>query len=196
MALFYEKIIETSIALLILILVRQILLKQIIKRFLMAKFSLPRKQLVMKILNFLFFNALAIVLAGVWGLKGAQILAYVASTLTILGVAFFAQWSLLSNITSGLILFFYHPLRFGDVLFIYDKDFPLEGTVEDITFFFLHIRDKDGKVFTIPNSIVLQKTLRILESHEQEIKESIHEENKTNTDNAEEIPQSHETSSK
>jgi small-conductance mechanosensitive channel len=177
MEILYQKIIETTIVLIILVLVRQIVLKQVIKRFLLAKFSLPRKQLTMKLLNFLFFIALVIVMAGVWGLKGEQILTYVASTLTILGVAFFAQWSLLSNITSGLILFFYHPLKLGDTLSIIDKDFPLEGTVEDITFFFLHIRDNENRVYTIPNSIVIQKTLRIIEVNKGRLeeKESIDE---------------------
>ncbi|MCB9034507.1 MAG: hypothetical protein H6553_11770 [Chitinophagales bacterium] len=34
---------------------------------------------------------------------------------------FFAQWSVLSNITSGIIMYFNHPLGIGDNILIEDK---------------------------------------------------------------------------
>ena len=44
-----------------------------------------------------------------------------------MGVAMFAQWSILSNITSGIILFFSFPFKIGDLILIHDKDFPIEA---------------------------------------------------------------------
>jgi small-conductance mechanosensitive channel len=62
----------------------------------------------------------------------SRVLVFLSTILTILGVAFFAQWSIISNITSTLIIFFNHPVRIGDYLTIMDKDFQVEGKLSDI----------------------------------------------------------------
>jgi small-conductance mechanosensitive channel len=78
-------------------------------------------------------------------------------------VAFFAQWSLLSNITSSLLLFFNHPLKIGDTIKILDKDCPVEGEIIDLTYFFIHLKKDNGEFITIPNSIILQKPVSLTE---------------------------------
>ncbi len=160
------EIIMSIIILIILLLVRYVVARLITKRYQKANFDITRKQLTMKLINVLFFVVLGFALAGVWGLTGAQILAYIGSVLTVIGVAFFAQWSLLSNITSGLILFFNHPLKIGDYVEIVDKDFPMEGQVENITLFFLHLRNKQNQVYTLSNTVVVSKTMRIVAPEE------------------------------
>lgn len=166
-------IIESVLVLLIFLLIRYLVAKLIVKRYINAKFDITRKQVTIKLLNAIFFVLLGLTMAGVWGLTGGQVVAYIGSILTVLGVALFAQWSLLSNITSGLILFFNHPLKIGDYVEIVDKDFPMEGRVENITLFFLHLRNKHNQVYTLSNTIVVQKTMRILapEEYFEEIKD-------------------------
>ncbi|WGK65084.1 mechanosensitive ion channel domain-containing protein [Croceiramulus getboli] len=175
------KIIESLVALMVLLLVRYAAARLIVRRYRNANFDITRKELTIKLINVLFFVILGFGLAGIWGLTGAQIFAYITSVLTILGVAFFAQWSLLSNITSGLILFFNHPMKLGDYIEIVDKDFPMEGRVENITLFFLHLRNKDNQVYTLSNSMVVQKTMRIMAPDEIEelLKEQEEEEENT-----------------
>ncbi|MFN7424520.1 MAG: mechanosensitive ion channel domain-containing protein, partial [Chitinophagales bacterium] len=102
-----------------------------------------------------------IVLAGIWGLEQNKIAVFVSTVLTALGIAFFAQWSLLSNITSSIILFFNHPMKLGDTIKILDKDSPIEGEVTELSYFFVQLKTKEGEVATIPNSILLQKTIMI-----------------------------------
>ncbi|MFT7108818.1 MAG: small-conductance mechanosensitive channel, partial [Psychrobacter glaciei] len=42
---------------------------------------------------------------------------FILSTLfTVVGVALFAQWSILSNVTASLIIFFFFPYRVGDTI--------------------------------------------------------------------------------
>ncbi|MGB3775642.1 MAG: mechanosensitive ion channel domain-containing protein [Leeuwenhoekiella sp.] len=166
MPIFYYDILQSLGILLILLVIRYMVVRLVIKRFLKANFDITRKQIAIKLINIFFFIILAFFLAAIWGLSGAQVLTYVTSALTILGVAFFAQWSLLSNITSGLILFFNHPLKIGDYVEIIDKDFPMEGQVENITLFFLHLRNKNDQVYTLSNTVVVQKTMRILNPEE------------------------------
>ena len=163
---FYVKLIESLVALILLAIIRKLVSSNVVKRLVKANFGPMRQKLVSKFLNITYGVVLIIILTGIWGLEGSQVLAFVTTTLTIVGIGFFAQWSLLSNITSGLILFFNHPLKLGDYISIVDKDFPIEGRVENISLFFLYVRDKEGRVFSISNTLVMQKTFRIMESNE------------------------------
>ena len=102
-----------------------------------------------------------VLLTAVWGVDSEQVTVYITSALTILGVGFFAQWSILSNLTSSMILFFNHPVRIGGRIKILDKDYPIEGVVENISLFFMYIRTENHGLVTIPNVLVLQKTIAL-----------------------------------
>ena len=108
---------------------------------------------------------LAILLSGIWGFKQNEIAAFASTILTALGIAFFAQWSLLSNITSSLILFFNHPLKLGDTIKVLDKDCPFEGEITELTYFFVHLKTTSGEIVTIPNAQILQKSIAITPKH-------------------------------
>ena len=177
------KLIESLLFVLVLLAVRYTVSKVVIRRFKRANFDITRKQITLKVLNMLFFILLGFSMIIIWGFSGSQVIAGIGSVITILGVAFFAQWSLLCNITSGLILFFNHPLKIGDYIEIVDKDFPMAGQVENITLFFLHLRNKDNHVYTLANTIVVQKTMRIMKPEEffEEIKKQEEEQEDKNT---------------
>ena len=56
---------------------------------------------------------------------------FILSTLfTVIGVALFAQWSVLSNVTASLIIFFFFPYRVGDTIKIQDDKEVLEGCIQ------------------------------------------------------------------
>lgn len=123
-----------------------------------------RRKMIIKTLH-LFITITAVVfLAGIWGFKQKEIAAFASTVLTVLGIAFFAQWSLLSNITSSIILFFNHPLKLGDKIKVLDKDYPFEGEITELTYFFVHLKTLNGEKITIPNSMILQKSISITES--------------------------------
>lgn len=127
-----------------------------------------RRKFIVKGLG-LFVSITALVfLAGVWGFRQHEIAAFASTILTALGIAFFAQWSLLSNITSSLILFFNHPLKLGDTVKILDKDCPFEGEVTDLTYFYVHLKTENGEIITIPNSLIFQKTVSVLHTKEKQ----------------------------
>lgn len=155
------KLIETLGAIVALWLIRWFVRWVIGKRSKVADFTKGRSKIMFKAINIFYFAVFVTVAAGIWGLKGISILTFITSVLTVLGVGFFAQWSLLSNITSGLILYFNHPMKIGDYIKIIDKDMPLAGCIDDISLFFIHIRDEEGVEYTLPNTTVMQKTLTI-----------------------------------
>lgn len=123
-----------------------------------------RRKIMIKAFNLIFLLAAVLLIGAIWGLKQNQIALFASTILTAFGIAFFAQWSLLSNITASVILFFNHPLKIGDTIEILDKEYSFEGEITDLTYFFLHLKLKNGKIITIPNSLLLQKSIAITEN--------------------------------
>lgn len=124
-----------------------------------------RRKMIIKAVHLVSFLAASIFLSAIWGLKQNEIAVFVGTLLTALGIAFFAQWSLLSNVTSSLLLFFNHPVKIGDTLKVLDKEYPFEGEVTDLTYFFVHLESANGEIITIPNSLLLQKSVSVVEKN-------------------------------
>lgn len=137
--------------------------KRIIKKFSKVKAINPNRSKT--ILNFssLFIYLITIViLAVIWGVDIKDFSVFISSVLAVLGIAFFAQWSILSNLTASAILFFNHPVRIGDRIKVLDKDFDWVGEVKDITSFYLFMRTDRGEDITLPTSLVIQKGIQIM----------------------------------
>lgn len=133
-----------------------------------AHLQRARRKIIIKAIHLFTTITAVVLLAGVWGLEQREIAVFASTVLTVLGIAFFAQWSLLSNITSSIILFFNHPLKLGDTIRILDKDYPFEGEVEELTYFFVHLKTASGEIITIPNSLILQKSVAIISKQNQQ----------------------------
>ena len=127
-----------------------------------AHLQRARRKITIKALHLLATIAALVLLASIWGLEQNEIAVFASTILTAIGIAFFAQWSLLSNITSSIILFFTHPLRLGDTIRVLDKDSAFEGEVTELTYFFIHLKTKDGEIITMPNSLILQKSIAVI----------------------------------
>ena len=155
------QLIETACVLALLLIVLYINKRAVSKVLKRLELGLNRRRVISKAINGISVLLAGIVLAAIWGVHHNQIVVFLTSFLTVMGIAFFAQWSLLSNITSGIILFFNHPLHIGDSIEVHDKDFPVEGRVVDITYFFVHIRTEQNVILTIPNSLMLQKMVSV-----------------------------------
>ncbi|MDP4637433.1 MAG: mechanosensitive ion channel family protein [Crocinitomicaceae bacterium] len=122
-------------------------------------FDIKRKRITIRIINLFLWIFVGIVLAGIWNIDERGFVVFITSIITVMGVAFFAQWSILSNITSSLILFFNNPLKIGETVQILDKEYDIEGELIDISFFFMYIKTKENHLVTIPTSVVLAKTI-------------------------------------
>lgn len=162
--LYKLQILETAIVLGVLLLVNFVIRKWSYRISQKFHLGLERRRITTKIVNLLLLLIGAISIMGIWGLDQKELFVFLTSTLTVLGVGFFATWSILSNITSGLLLYFNHPLHIGDRIKIMDKENAVEGTLKDITMFFMHIETIEGETVTIPNSVVTQKTISVKSS--------------------------------
>nr|WP_314801082.1 mechanosensitive ion channel family protein [uncultured Capnocytophaga sp.] len=158
----YAQIIATLIVILIFVLIKRFS-DTIIQKF-GAKSNLPkaRTQLVKKYIDILLGALLFVVLVSIWGVKPDQIFLFISSVLTVIGVAFFAQWSILSNVTAGIIVFFSFPFKIGDKIRILDNEFPIEAEIKDISSFYTLLITTDGEKISLPNNLLLQKAIVII----------------------------------
>ncbi|MBT8384861.1 MAG: mechanosensitive ion channel family protein [Bacteroidia bacterium] len=166
MGKFNSEILQTIILLIVLVTLI-LIVKNIIKKFTFLKsIDINRRKVILNLSYLILYLIAAPILAAIWGVELRQFVIFISSILAVLGVGFFAQWSLLSNLTASVILFFSHPLRIGDRIRILDKDFNWTGKVINITGFYLFMRTDEGENITIPTSMVVQKGIQILDEEE------------------------------
>jgi small-conductance mechanosensitive channel len=155
------KIIESIIVFTVAFFVRLIITKAL--RKIQTKFGFQNSRILVtnKIITILIYITVIVVVAFIWGVDEKQLLIYISSFLTVLGIAFFAQWSILSNITAGIILFINYPVKIGDSITILEKDSAnnVTGEIKDIGAFFITLRTPEKKLVTLPNSIILQNNI-------------------------------------
>ena len=161
---YIKELIGTGVLLTIYISLR-LLTTKLVRRYAKSSHTLEhRTNLVIKYIH-LFINILMfIALVLVWGVETNDIFIALSSITTVVGVAMFAQWSILSNITSGIILFFSFPFKIGDVIKIHDKDFPFEAEIEDIGAFHVYLKTLDGEMVIYPNNLLLQKGISVMKN--------------------------------
>jgi len=122
----------------------------------------------------------------VLGIGYGQLAIFFSSVFAVVGVALFAQWSILSNITASLIIFFGFPYRVGDWVKVVDKDDEILGHILEISTFHVIIERLSGDVVTYPNSLILQKAVIRFESKEaaQAMSQFAQSKNEEKSDNA------------
>jgi len=159
---YYTKIIETLIVVCAFIAVRISMSQLINKTSIRKVVHKSRAQLIRRAINLALLFICFIVIMTIWGIKQSELAVFVGSILTIVGVAFFAQWSLLSNITSSIIIFFGHSVKTGDDICIMEtKDYDIRGTILNIDLFFIRIKLTDSEdEITMPNNVFILKTVR------------------------------------
>lgn len=121
---------------------------------------------VSKMLNLGFTAIFVLLVCLVLGIGYGQLAIFFSSVFAVVGVALFAQWSILSNITASLIIFFGFPYRVGDWVKVVDKDDEILGQITEISSFHVIIHRLSGDVVTYPNSLILQKAVVRFENRE------------------------------
>jgi len=154
------QIIETIIAVFVYLLFRILINSSIDKMVENNNTNKTRAKIVKKAINLTALSVLLTIVFSVFGVNQSELAVFIGSLLTIMGIAFFAQWSILSNITSGIIIFFNHPIKLDDTIIIIDKDYEIEGRVSDVSLFFVILKTPNNEQITIPNNLFIQKMIK------------------------------------
>lgn len=134
------------------------LFKRIINKIAQGKdVAAKRVFYIQKVFEILFTITGLVVIAFIWSVDFEGVSLFASSIFAIIGVAMFAQWSILSNITASIIIFFTFPARVGDKIRIMNGDNNIEGTIKEISLFQIELRDSENNIVLYPNNLLLQQ---------------------------------------
>ncbi len=166
---YQNELLTSSVSILVLLITRFLSVKAIRKVGHISDLNTARTRLIIKYVVVGHSLLLIALLALIWGVNIKDIGLIFSSVFAVIGVALFAIWSILSNVTAGVILFFTFPYKIGDRIHIFDKE--LEGAsefiIEDIRAFHVHLRQPGGDLITYPNNLFLQKAVSLRETDVQ-----------------------------
>ena len=157
-----NKIINTCILLVVLIIIRALILISVKRIGKKSGTTEARAKLIGRYATVTLAFIALLIEAFILGVKIQEITLVFSSVFAVIGIALFAIWSILSNVTSGVIMFFSFPYKVGDKIKIHDKDYPVEAIIEDIRAFQLILREDNGDLVTYPNNLILQKAVTLM----------------------------------
>ena len=158
-----DEILKTIVLLIIFLIIRSVLKISIKKIGQKSGINDARIGLISRYSTFTLILLFLLFLSYIFGATLENLTLLFSSVFAVIGIGLFAIWSILSNITSGIIMFFSFPYKVGDKIKIHDKDSPLEGIIEDIRAFQLHLRLDNGDLVTYPNNLILQKAVTLVQ---------------------------------
>ncbi|MEE9364470.1 MAG: mechanosensitive ion channel family protein [Cellulophaga sp.] len=161
---YQGELLRTLITLIGLIIVKLVSTKTIRRVGRISNIKEGRTRLIVKYVSggITVLSIVAFIL--IWGVDIKELGIIFSSAFAMLGVVLFAQWSILSNVTAGVILFFSFPYKIGDRIKIMDKELSAdeEYLIEDIKAFHVHLRKNNGELLTYPNNLMLQKAVSLV----------------------------------
>ncbi|EPR73466.1 Small-conductance mechanosensitive channel [Winogradskyella psychrotolerans RS-3] len=165
-SLFYnyqDQIVSTIALLIIIFIIRKIIVLTVKKIGKKSGTTEARAALIGRYVTVLLVSIAILIETFILGAEARDVTLVFSSVFAVIGIALFAIWSILSNITSGIIMFFSFPYKVGDKIKIHDKDDSIIGIIEDIRAFQIHLRDENGNLVTYPNNLILQKAVTLLQ---------------------------------
>lgn len=157
----YFRILETAVVVVLFLIARGVIGRLIDRTLTDKLFQESRGKAIKRVVNAVMTLLCIVFVLAIWGVRQGEIAVFAGSVLAVVGVALVAQWSLLSNVTSSIILFFNHPVKLDDHIIIMEgKDYGIEGRVVGIGLFFVTLDTQEDGEITLPNNVFIQKTIR------------------------------------
>jgi small-conductance mechanosensitive channel len=100
-----------------------------------------------------------LIVAFVWGVDLSAALVFATTGLTLLGVALFASWSLLSNVTAYFILLVHPSFERGTFIRVIDADNYAEGYISELGLFSTKLVTENGEVIVYPNNLLFGRAI-------------------------------------
>ena len=96
-----------------------------------------------------------LVMALTLGIEYDSVFLFASTTLTLLGVALFASWSLLSNVTAYFVILLHPSFRRGTFVRVIDFDNYAEGYISELSLFNTKLVTESREVIIYPNNLLL-----------------------------------------
>ena len=155
----------------LLIVLVAMLIQRTLRRIILKageRYDLPRHLIRPSILftRWTIVVTAALLVLGRLGVSGTVLWTAFTGFAAVAAVAFFAAWSVLSNLFCAILIFTARPLRLGDHIEILDTaEKPgARGEVVDINLLYITLEDSSSKqpgvLLQIPNSLIFQRVVR------------------------------------
>jgi len=105
------------------------------------------------------------IILNIWGIGLGGVWTVLVSVITLLGVAFLATWSIVSNFMASFFLVLWRPFQFGQTVEIFPEN--VKGRVTDQNLLFTTSREESGNILQIPNNFFFQKMFRVSDHTER-----------------------------
>ena len=95
----------------------------------------------------------------IWGFDFQWLLAMSSGLIALTGVALFANWSILSNITAFFILLAHASFKRGNFIRIFEADNYVEGVISEINVFNTRLITENREYIIYPNNLLIARPL-------------------------------------
>ncbi len=153
------RLVASLVLLIVFLVTRRVLVRNVSRRANDHDFAEERAMFVRRSARVVISIIFIVTLLLVWEVSFSGLSVYIVSFLTIVGVGLVANWSIVSNITAAVILFFFFPFKIGSRVKIVDGDNSAEGVVTNLSIFSIRIRREDGIEIYYPNNLAIQKSI-------------------------------------
>ena len=99
----------------------------------------------------------AAVILLIWGFNFQWLIAVSSGIIALTGVALFAQWSLLSNITAYFILLVHDAFKRGSFIRVIEADNYVEGYISEINVFGTTLITGEREYVVYPNNLIISR---------------------------------------
>jgi len=145
----------------------RLLARRLIRRF-ADHYTLPLEMVMgaRRITGFIIYFAALMVILHIFGTSGAVLWTAFTGFAAVGAVAFFAAWSVLSNIFCTVLIFTSRPFRLHDYIEVLENgEKPgLKGRVIDVNLIYTTLLETgdghEGTVLQLPNNLFFQRTVR------------------------------------
>lgn len=141
-----------------------LLFRRLIRR-LAGSYSLPAELVMVarRVVGLVIYLGAMLMILDRFGVSGTVLWTAFTGFAAVAAVAFFAAWSVLSNIFCTLLIFTTRPFRLHDHIELLESgDKPgLKGRVMDINLIYTTLQEEeDAQVLQVPNSLFFQRVVR------------------------------------
>lgn len=139
------------------LLVTRVTLPKIEEKAIQSNFKSENSQKAAHIMRLVTGIVTISIILIIWGVDFSGLLLVSTSLLTLTGVALFASWSLLSNVTCYFLMLFHTSFRRGNFIRVLDADNYIEGYISEVGLFNTKLVTEEREIVVYPNNLILNR---------------------------------------
>lgn len=122
-----------------------------------GKFKSDATLKAFRVVRLISGTVLVVALFIIWGFDFSGLLVIATSVITVVGIALFASWSILSNVTAFILLLVHSSYRRGNYIRVIDVDNYIEGYIAEVNLINTRLITEDREVVIYPNNLLITR---------------------------------------